>query len=497
MLGPISPHRSEAPDSSLPRSRARSAWCRAPVINPPHPTRGRIGRCRPSEQDGGANNTRPGDIAGRTGRIFVSETTESLDITTDPQLNLLGDTVPATSGRGRRGERAVGHGADRSEGARRPARHQGHLGHAQGRPGRRDHCPAERRRRAGDVAGHGPPTAPAAAEPSRTEPTTHERRRPSGPSAGDLPTERRGRRPSRRNGASRARAVQRRRPSDIDRRRRPGGDASGEDRGRRCGRPAASPPRGDEGGQRNRRNRRNRRDRRDGGPSAMRRRPPRQRRRAPAPRRPDRAASAGQPRARTGSARPQDGQRATARTASATARQNRDTQNRDTQNRPDTRQGQSDGGNRRDDDDGRRPRSPRSPLPRPQPARPRAVRHRTARPSPRSARTTCWCRSPASSTCSTPTPSSARPGYLTGPNDVYVSLSQVRKNGLRRGDAVTGAVRAQREGEQQRQKFNALVRLDTVNGLDAGDRRATGPSSPSSPRCTRTSGCAWRPSRTS
>ena len=57
-------------------------------------------------------------------------------------------------------------------------------------------------------------------------------------------------------------------------------------------------------------------------------------------------------------------------------------------------------------------------------------------------------------------------GYLTGPNDVYVSLSQVRKNGLRRGDAVTGAVRAQREGEAARQKFNALVRLDSVNGLE-------------------------------
>ena len=63
-------------------------------------------------------------------------------------------------------------------------------------------------------------------------------------------------------------------------------------------------------------------------------------------------------------------------------------------------------------------------------------------------------------------------GYLTGPNDVYVSLSQVRKNGLRRGDAVTGAVRQAREGEvpgqgqSQRQKFNALVRLDSVNGLD-------------------------------
>ncbi len=62
-------------------------------------------------------------------------------------------------------------------------------------------------------------------------------------------------------------------------------------------------------------------------------------------------------------------------------------------------------------------------------------------------------------------------GYLTGPNDVYVSLSQVRKNGLRRGDAVTGVVRAQREGEQQRQKFNALVRLDSVNGLDPEQAR--------------------------
>ncbi len=59
-------------------------------------------------------------------------------------------------------------------------------------------------------------------------------------------------------------------------------------------------------------------------------------------------------------------------------------------------------------------------------------------------------------------------GYLSGPNDVYVSLSQIRKNGLRRGDAVTGAVRAPREGESAaaRQKFNALVRLDSVNGQD-------------------------------
>ncbi|MBK1785826.1 transcription termination factor Rho [Prauserella cavernicola] len=57
-------------------------------------------------------------------------------------------------------------------------------------------------------------------------------------------------------------------------------------------------------------------------------------------------------------------------------------------------------------------------------------------------------------------------GYLPGPNDVYVSLSLVRKYGLRRGDAITGAVRQPREGEQQRQKFNPLVRVDSVNGLE-------------------------------
>jgi transcription termination factor Rho len=56
-------------------------------------------------------------------------------------------------------------------------------------------------------------------------------------------------------------------------------------------------------------------------------------------------------------------------------------------------------------------------------------------------------------------------GYLSSPDDVYVSLSQVRRHGLRKGDAVTGMIRQPREGER-REKFNALVRLDTVNGLD-------------------------------
>ncbi|MEW2387667.1 transcription termination factor Rho [Streptomyces venezuelae] len=55
-------------------------------------------------------------------------------------------------------------------------------------------------------------------------------------------------------------------------------------------------------------------------------------------------------------------------------------------------------------------------------------------------------------------------GYLPGPNDVYVSLAQVRKNGLRKGDHVTGAVRQPKDGER-REKFNALVRLDSQNGM--------------------------------
>ena len=56
-------------------------------------------------------------------------------------------------------------------------------------------------------------------------------------------------------------------------------------------------------------------------------------------------------------------------------------------------------------------------------------------------------------------------GYLPGPNDVYVSLSMVRKYGLRKGDAITGTVRAAREGDRK-EKFNPLVGLETVNGAD-------------------------------
>ena len=56
-------------------------------------------------------------------------------------------------------------------------------------------------------------------------------------------------------------------------------------------------------------------------------------------------------------------------------------------------------------------------------------------------------------------------GYLPGPNDVYVALSMVKRFGLRKGDAVTGMVRQPREGEKQ-QKFNPVVRIDTVNGAE-------------------------------
>ncbi len=57
-------------------------------------------------------------------------------------------------------------------------------------------------------------------------------------------------------------------------------------------------------------------------------------------------------------------------------------------------------------------------------------------------------------------------GYLAGPNDVYVTLNQVKKYNLRKGDAVVGAIRAPRENENanSRAKFNALVKLTAING---------------------------------
>ena len=49
--------------------------------------------------------------------------------------------------------------------------------------------------------------------------------------------------------------------------------------------------------------------------------------------------------------------------------------------------------------------------------------------------------------------------YLPGPDDIYVSPSQIRKFGLRTGDTVDGGVRAPREGE----RYFALTKVDLIN----------------------------------
>jgi transcription termination factor Rho len=58
-------------------------------------------------------------------------------------------------------------------------------------------------------------------------------------------------------------------------------------------------------------------------------------------------------------------------------------------------------------------------------------------------------------------------GYLPGPDDVYVSLSQIRRFALRRGDQVEGPIRQPRDSE----KYYALLRIDSVNGVDADTAR--------------------------
>ncbi|MFB7893304.1 transcription termination factor Rho [Microbacterium sp. NPDC056044] len=64
-------------------------------------------------------------------------------------------------------------------------------------------------------------------------------------------------------------------------------------------------------------------------------------------------------------------------------------------------------------------------------------------------------------------------GYLPGPSDVYVSLGQVKKYNLRKGDAVVGSIKQPRDGEQSsRQKYNALVKVDAINGLSVDDAAA-------------------------
>ncbi len=52
--------------------------------------------------------------------------------------------------------------------------------------------------------------------------------------------------------------------------------------------------------------------------------------------------------------------------------------------------------------------------------------------------------------------------YLPGPEDIYVSASQIRRMGLRTGDLVLGQVRAPKDSE----KYHSMLRISVVNGLD-------------------------------
>ena len=52
--------------------------------------------------------------------------------------------------------------------------------------------------------------------------------------------------------------------------------------------------------------------------------------------------------------------------------------------------------------------------------------------------------------------------YLAGPDDIYISPSQIRRFGLRRGMSVRGAIRPPKESE----RYFALLRVDSVNGRD-------------------------------
>ncbi len=58
-------------------------------------------------------------------------------------------------------------------------------------------------------------------------------------------------------------------------------------------------------------------------------------------------------------------------------------------------------------------------------------------------------------------------GFTQGDRDVYVSLSQIRRFGLRRGDLIDGQVREPKDNE----KYNALLKIDLVNGIDPDTAR--------------------------
>jgi transcription termination factor Rho len=58
-------------------------------------------------------------------------------------------------------------------------------------------------------------------------------------------------------------------------------------------------------------------------------------------------------------------------------------------------------------------------------------------------------------------------GYLPSQDDVYVSLSQIRRFALRKGDEVAGKIRTPRDNE----KYYALLQIETVNGVDPDTAR--------------------------
>ncbi|GAB1815586.1 transcription termination factor Rho [Mycobacterium sp. MUNTM1] len=68
-------------------------------------------------------------------------------------------------------------------------------------------------------------------------------------------------------------------------------------------------------------------------------------------------------------------------------------------------------------------------------------------------------------------------GYLPGPDDIYISMKQVRDHGLRRGDAITGKARVPRDGDgdtnsnHRRQKFSPLAGVDTINGYNVKEAK--------------------------
>ena len=53
--------------------------------------------------------------------------------------------------------------------------------------------------------------------------------------------------------------------------------------------------------------------------------------------------------------------------------------------------------------------------------------------------------------------------YLAGPEDIYVSPSQIKRFGLRKGDTIEGLIRPPKEGE----RFFAMLQVQKVNGLDS------------------------------